>query len=89
MDPDRRSIIDSVSRWGSFLTPIGVLILLILQSQFVSRKDFTSITEKLDSRIMTVEIALVKLIEQNKVNDRQEVELADHETRLRALERVR
>lgn len=87
-DATPRTFVDSVARWGAFLTPVGMVILLALQVQFVSRKEFQEETHALDNRLQHVEIALVQLVEQNKVNDRQDVMLTDHENRLRALEKA-
>ena len=83
---EHRGFVEVLSRWGSFLTPIGVLLLLILQAQFVSRKEFVDATRETDSRVQKVEIALVQLVEQNKINDRQDGQILDHEKRLRDLE---
>ena len=79
---------ERLGRVGNLVTPVGVGILLILQAQFVSRKDFETVTEKMDARVQRIEIALAQIVEQNKVNDRQDIELADHERRLRDLERL-
>jgi hypothetical protein len=79
---------DSFSKWGSFLTPFGIVLLLVLQSQFVSRKEFTDSYDKMDIRVQKIEIALVQLVEQNKINDRQDVIALDHEKRIRDLEHL-
>lgn len=86
---EHRGFFEVVSRLGSFLTPIGVLLLLILQGQFVGRKEFVDATRETDSRVQKVEIALVQLVEQNKINDRQDGQILDHEKRLRDLEHPR
>lgn len=88
MTDGQKNVMDNVSKWGSFLTPFGIVLLLVLQAQFVGRKEFVDATEKMDGRVQRVEIALVQLVEQNKVNDRQDMQLADHEKRLRELEKI-
>jgi len=82
-----KHVFDSISKWGSFLTPIGIVMVLVFQAQFVSRGEFTLASEKMDGRVQKIELALVQLVEQNKVNDRQDVQILDHERRLRDLER--
>jgi len=82
----RQHVLEHVGKFGTVITPLGVILLLLLQTQFVSRKEFTDTSEKLDSRVMKIEIALVQLVEQNKVNDRQDTQINDHEHRLRELE---
>jgi hypothetical protein len=79
-----KNIFDSISKWGAFLTPVGIVIVIALQSQFVSRKEFADT----DERLRHVEVALVQIVEQNRVNDRQDAELSDHEHRLRDLEHI-
>jgi hypothetical protein len=83
----RHSIAEHVGKFGSIITPVGVCLLLLLQTQFVSRKEFADTSRELDLRVQKIEIALVQLVEQNKVNDRQDAELADHERRMRDLEK--
>jgi hypothetical protein len=81
-----KQVFDSISKWGSFLTPLGIILVLVFQAQFVSRKEFTDASEKMDGRVQKIELALVQLVEQNKVNDRQDMQIIDHEKRLRDLE---
>jgi len=82
----RHNFAEHISKFGTIITPVGICLLLLLQTQFVSRKEFSDTSEKLDSRVQKIEIALVQLVEQNKVNDRQDVEISDHEHRIRELE---
>lgn len=77
---------EHVGKWGSVITPVGVCILLLLQTQFVSRREFSESTEKFSIRIEAIEKILVQMAEANKVNDRQDALLIDHEKRLRELE---
>jgi hypothetical protein len=83
----RHNIAEHVGKFGTIITPVGICLLLLLQTQFVSRKEFADTSKELDGRVQKIEIALVQLVEQNKVNDRQDVELADHEHRIRELEK--
>ena len=81
-----KNIFDSISKWGTFVTPLGIIMVLVFQAQFVSRNEFTLASEKMDGRVQKMELALVQLVEQNKVNDRQDIQIIDHEKRLRDLE---
>jgi len=82
----RQNLLDSAAKFGTIITPIGVILILLLQTQFVGRKEFQDTSERLDSRVQKMEIALVQLVEQNKVNDRQDLQIVDHERRLREME---
>lgn len=84
----RHNILEHVGRFGSVITPVGICVLLLLQTQFVSRKEFSESYEKTTSRVEAIEKVLVQMNEANKINDRQDIELADHEARIRNLEKV-
>lgn len=61
----------------------GLAALAWLNSNYVTRAEFdqTRVT------IAGIERTLAIMVEQNKVNDRQDTALQDHEVRLRTLER--
>jgi hypothetical protein len=86
MTNESQNKIDALAKWGSIVTPIGVGIVLLLQTQFVSRKEFSDASDKLGDRVATIEKVLVQMAEAAKQNDRQDISLADHERRIRALE---
>ena len=88
MSDESGKTISFLSKIGNVITPAGVCILLLLQTQFVSRKEFTDSQDKIDGRVESVEKILVQMAEANKVNDRQEAELTDHERRIRSLEHL-
>ncbi len=90
-DPTTRkqSWLDIGGKVGAVITPLGVLVLLLLQSQFESRKDYIDDSAKLNGRVESIEKILVQMAEASKINDRQESELADHENRLRSLEHLK
>jgi hypothetical protein len=76
--------LDIASRW---VTPAGILLILLLQSQFVSRGEFELASEKLSGRVEKIEAVLIRM-EQNAVTDaRHDNILNDHEHRIRTLER--
>jgi hypothetical protein len=76
--------LDIASRW---VTPAGIILILVLQSQFVSRGEFESASEKLSGRVEKIEAVLIRM-EQNAITDaRHDNILNDHENRIRTLER--
>jgi hypothetical protein len=82
---------DSWLKYGDFLLKAvpaaGVLILLLLQGQFVTRTEYLTTSEKFSGRIESVEKLLIKLessAERDRLHDQL---LADHEARIRVLEK--
>jgi len=76
--------LDIASRW---VTPIGILVVILLQSQFVSRSEFESASEKLNGRVEKIEAVLIRMEANAETDKRHDIILADHEGRLRAIER--
>ena len=77
-------VLDIASRW---VTPAGILLILILQSQFVSRSEFETAAEKLSGRVEKIEAVLIRMEANAETDKRHDILLADHEGRLRAIER--
>jgi hypothetical protein len=67
--------------------PIGVVIMLWLQSQFVSRGEFEIASEKLSGRVEKIEAVLIRMEANAETDKRHDKLLADHENRIRTLER--
>jgi len=86
MNSEAPSKLDFLSKWGAVITPIGVAIVLLLQTQFVSRKEFSDASDKLSGRVENIEKVLVQMAEAAKQNDRQDAMLLDHERRIREIE---
>lgn len=61
--------------------PIGVAEMLYLQTQFVTRPEFLKAYERTDVRLTKIEELLIRMERHDKV-------LADHEDRLRIVERT-
>jgi hypothetical protein len=76
--------LDMASRW---VTPAGILVVIALQSQFVSRTEFEAASEKLSGRVEKIEAVLIRMEANAETDKRHDILLADHEGRLRALER--
>ena len=69
-------------------TPLGVVIMLYLQSQFVTRQEFVAASEKLDLRIQKIEEVLIRMEAREEVDSLHSKQIADHEQRLRTLEKM-
>ena len=67
-------------------TPIGVLIMIVLQSQFVTRQEFVIAYDKIDQRIEKIEQVLIRMEASAMVDAQHTALLNDHEGRIRALE---
>jgi hypothetical protein len=76
--------LDLASRW---VTPIGILVVILLQSQFVSRSEFEAASEKLSGRVEKIEAVLIRMEANAETDKRHDIILADHEGRIRGLER--
>lgn len=69
-------------------TPVGVVVMLYLQSQFVTRQEFVTASEKLDLRIQKIEEVLIRMEAREEVDLLHSKQIADHEQRLRSLEKM-
>jgi hypothetical protein len=67
--------------------PIGVCVMLYLQTQFVTRPEFQKVSERADARLTKIEEVLIRMESAAEVDRRHDTILADHEGRLRAIER--
>lgn len=67
--------------------PIGVCVMLYLQTQFVTRIEFAKTAERTDARLRKIEDVLIRMESAAEVDRRHDVALNDHENRLRTLER--
>jgi len=76
--------LDLASRW---VTPAGIIVVIVLQSQFVSRSEFEAASEKLSGRVEKIEAVLIRMEANAETDKRHDILLADHEGRIRALER--
>jgi hypothetical protein len=65
------------------VTPVGVILLLALQTQFVTRSEFETANARLDK----MEQVLIRMERGAEVDMRHDSILADHETRIRSLEK--
>lgn len=68
-------------------TPVGVIAMLILQSQFVTRSEFAKSLELTDARLAKIETVLIRMESGAETDKRHDATIADHENRIRTLER--
>lgn len=69
-------------------TPVGVVIMLWLQSQFVTRAEFFNSSERVDIRLSKIETVLIRMEAGAEADRRHDALLADHENRIRTIERT-
>lgn len=67
--------------------PVGVAVMLFLQSQFVTRSEFSKSQERTDMRLTKIEEVLIRMEANAETDKRHDRQLADHEDRLRGLEK--
>jgi hypothetical protein len=68
---------------------VAAVIFLTLTSKFVTRDEYLATAEKFSGRLEAVEKLLIKMESAQETNQRQDTELADHESRIRVLEQHR
>lgn len=66
------------------ITPLGILVLLVLQGQFVTRAEFHKHIEKVER----LEQVLIRMEKGAEADARHDSTLADHELRIRVLEKA-
>ena len=81
---DSSSRIDTIVKLA---TPVGVIAMLILQSQFVTRAEFQKSLELTDARLAKIETVLIRMESGAETDKRHDTTIADHENRIRTLER--
>ena len=84
------SDIPSVIKTHAFLdivfkigTPLGLLLVAWMGSQFATKTE----VGELKGKVSEIEKVLAVMVESNRVNDRQDKDILDHEDRIRKLER--
>jgi len=86
MNPEKTALqrtyvlVDIVYKIG---TPCALAALFFLKSQFVTKAEYANDLQ----RLAQIETTLKLMAEQNRVNDRQDVVIHDHEQRIRNLEK--
>ena len=63
-------------------TPIGLLLVAWMGTQFATKGE----VDNLQNKVSEIEKVLAAMVETNRVNDRQDKDILDHEARIRKLE---
>ena len=63
-------------------TPLGLVLVAWMGSQFATKSEVDS----LQGKVSEIEKVLAVMVESNRVNDRQDDDIDDHEKRIRDLE---
>lgn len=71
------------------LTIFALLSVAFLGTKFVSRDEFKEANDVLSGRIGKIEEVLIRMEANYETDKRHDILLADHESRLRTLERVK
>lgn len=77
----------SLDTAAKLAAPVGVAVMLFLQTQFVTRSEFLRIQEKTDARLSKIEEVLIRMESAAETDRRHDRQLSDHEDRLRGLEK--
>lgn len=65
-----------------FVTPIGLLLIILLQSNFVTKDEI----KQIQAEVTTINTLVTLLVEREKQNDRQDKAINAMEEKLQALE---
>jgi len=63
------------------------IVFILLSTQFVSRSEFIATSEKFSGRIEAVEKLLIRMESSQETDRRHDAMIADHEARLRVVEK--
>ena len=82
---------DSLLKYGDFilkaLPAVASVVFIILSSQFVSRSEFVTTSERFSGRIEQIEKLLIRMESSQETDRRHDAVIADHEARLRVVEK--
>ena len=82
---------DSLLKYGDIilkaLPAAASIVFILLSTQFVSRSEFIATSEKFSGRIEAVEKLLIRMESSQETDRRHDSIIADHEARLRVVEK--
>jgi hypothetical protein len=81
-----KDIIKFFDTYWKFLPPLALLFMAYMQTQFVSKNEFQTHTEKIFNRVEKIEQILIRMEASVETDKRHDNVLNDHETRLRIIE---
>lgn len=68
------------------LPAAAAVVFILISSKFVTRDEYLATSEKFSGRIEAVEKLLIRMESSQETDKRHDAFLADHESRIRALE---
>lgn len=84
-----REFIRFVENYWKYLTPLSLLFMAYMQTQFVGKSEFQTHTERIFTRVEKIEQILIRMESSVEADKRHEATLTDHETRIRVIENNR
>ena len=81
-----KEVIKFFEGYWKYLSPIALILMAYLQTQFVGKDEFRGHTEKIFNRVEKIEQILIRMESSVETDKRHDSRLEDHETRIRALE---
>ena len=81
----------AIMKYGDFilkaLPAVASVVFILLSSQFVSRSEFITTSERFSGRIEQIEKLLIRMESSQETDRRHDAIIADHEARLRVVEK--
>lgn len=84
-----KGFIKFIDNYWKYLSPLAVLVMAYMQTQFVGKSEFQSHTERIFTRVEKIEQILIRMESSVETDKRHDTVLNDHETRIRVLESKR
>jgi len=81
-----KSIMKFFDTYWKFLPPLALLFMAYMQTQFVSKTEFQTHTEKIFNRVEKIEQILIRMEASVETDKRHDATLNDHELRIRSIE---
>jgi len=81
------SLVKIVDQYWKYVSPVAILFMAWMQTQFVPRGEFQLASEKVLSRIEKIEQILIRMESAAETDKRHDSLLFDHEQRIRNLEK--
>jgi len=81
-----KDIIEFFESYWKYLSPLALLFMAYMQTQFVNKAEFQTHTEKIFNRVEKIEQILIRMEASVETDKRHDHVLSDHEDRIRVLE---
>jgi hypothetical protein len=81
-----KDIAKFIDEYWKYLSPLAVLFMAYMQTQFIGKTEFQTHTERIFARVEKIEQVLIRMESSVDTDKRHDSLLFDHETRIRQLE---